>query len=49
MTKYSETTTAGALPTVNPMLDRQGIIDIQQTVRKVLIGRSVAACKRAAT
>src|SRR5438128_7128334 len=37
----AETTTAGGLPTVAPMLDRQGILDIQQTVRKVLIGRSV--------
>lgn len=39
----AESTTAGGQPAVIPMLDRQGILDIQQTVRKVLIGRSVAA------
>lgn len=39
----AETTTASALPTVTPMLEKQAIIDIQQTVRKVLIGKSVAA------
>lgn len=39
----AETTTAGGLPQVTAMLDREAIVDIQKTVRKVLIGRSVAA------
>ncbi len=39
----AETTTAGGLPSVVPMLRREEIIDIQRTVRKVLIGKSVAA------
>src|SRR5436305_9168072 len=33
----AESTTAGDLPTVNPLLDRAGILEIQRTVRKVLI------------
>jgi MoxR-like ATPase len=39
----AETTTAGDLPTVGPLLDRNGILAVQKTVRKVLIGRSVTA------
>jgi MoxR-like ATPase len=39
----AETTTAGDRPKIEPVLDREGILNIQRTVRKVLIGRSVAA------
>src|SRR2546427_205342 len=37
----AETTTAGELPTLEPLLDRDAILKIQKVVRKVLIGRSV--------
>jgi MoxR-like ATPase len=37
----AESTTAGDPPKLDPVLDRQAILDIQRTVRKVLIGRSV--------
>jgi MoxR-like ATPase len=39
----AETTTAGELPKIEAVLDREGILDIQRTVRKVLIARSVTA------
>jgi MoxR-like ATPase len=39
----AESTTAGELPQVQALLDREGILAIQRTVRKVLIGRSVTA------
>ena len=39
----AETTTAGDLPKIEAVLDREGILDIQRTVRKVLIARSVTA------
>jgi MoxR-like ATPase len=39
----AETTTAGELPKIEAVLDRDGILDIQRTVRKVLIARSVTA------
>jgi MoxR-like ATPase len=39
----AETTTAGDLPTLDPLLDRQGILSLQKVVRKVLVGRSVTA------
>src|SRR5437762_857512 len=39
----AETTTAGDLPKLEPLLDREGILSIQRTVRKVLIGRTVTA------
>jgi MoxR-like ATPase len=39
----AETTTAGELPQIEAVLDRDGILDIQRTVRKVLIARSVTA------
>ena len=39
----AETTTAGDLPKIDAVLDRDGILDIQRTVRKVLIARSVTA------
>jgi MoxR-like ATPase len=39
----AETTTAGELPTLKPLLDRPSILNIQKTVRKVLIGRTVTA------
>src|SRR5438105_8435386 len=35
----AETTTAGDLPTLEPVLSREGILGIQRTVRKVLIAR----------
>jgi MoxR-like ATPase len=39
----AETTTAGELPKIEAVLDQEGILDIQRTVRKVLIARSVTA------
>jgi MoxR-like ATPase len=39
----AESTTSGDLPTLEPVLDREGIVAVQRTVRKVLIGRSVTA------
>ena len=39
----AETTTAGDLPRIDAVLDRDGILDVQRTVRKVLIARSVTA------
>jgi MoxR-like ATPase len=39
----AETTTSGDMAKLNPILDRQGILVLQQIVRKVLIGRSVTA------
>jgi MoxR-like ATPase len=39
----AESTTAGDLPQIEAVLDREGILDIQRTVRKVLIARSVTA------
>ena len=39
----AESTTAGDLPNIEAVLDRDGILDIQRTVRKVLIARSVTA------
>jgi len=39
----AESTTAGDLPTIQAVLDREGILAIQKIVRKVLIARSVTA------
>jgi MoxR-like ATPase len=39
----AETTTAGDPPRVQPVLDREGILALQRTVRKVLISRPVIA------
>ncbi len=39
----AESTTAGDLPKIEAVLDRDGILEIQRTVRKVLIARSVTA------
>jgi MoxR-like ATPase len=39
----AESTTAGDLPKVNPVLDQAGILALQKTVRKVLVGRSVTS------
>jgi MoxR-like ATPase len=39
----AETTTSGDLPRLEPLLDRNGILGLQRIVRKVIIGRSVAA------
>jgi len=39
----AESTTAGDPPKIEAVLDREGILDIQRTVRKVLIARSVTA------
>ena len=38
----AEATTSGDMPTLQPILDRAVILQLQQTVRKVLIGRSVS-------
>jgi MoxR-like ATPase len=38
----AETTTSSDMPTLQPILDRAVILQLQQTVRKVLIGRSVS-------
>jgi MoxR-like ATPase len=39
----AEATTSSDMPTLQPILDRAVILQLQQTVRKVLIGRSVSA------
>src|SRR5439155_17008981 len=39
----AETTTTGELPQLAPLLDHSAIINLQKTVRKVLVGRSVTA------
>ena len=39
----AEATTSGGLPVLEPLFDRAEIINLQQTVRKVIVGRSVAA------
>ena len=39
----AEGTTSGDLPKLQPILDRDAIVHLQRTVRKVLIGRSVSA------
>jgi MoxR-like ATPase len=39
----AEATTGAGLPQLEPLLDRASIINLQQTVRKVIVGRSVAA------
>jgi MoxR-like ATPase len=39
----AESTTAGDLPKVSAVLDQNGILALQKTVRKVLVGRSVTA------
>jgi MoxR-like ATPase len=41
--KVAETTTSGELPKLQPILDRAGILRLQQVVLKVLVGRSVSA------
>jgi MoxR-like ATPase len=37
----AETTTSGEMAKIEPVLDREGILALQRTVRKVLVGRSV--------
>ena len=39
----AETTTAGELPKIGTVMDRESILDIQRTVRKVLVARPVTA------
>jgi len=39
----AESTTAGELPKINAVLDQAGILALQKTVRKVLVGRSVSS------
>jgi MoxR-like ATPase len=39
----AEATTSGDLPTLGALLDREDILNLQKIVRKVLVGRSVAA------
>jgi MoxR-like ATPase len=41
--QIAETTTAGDLPRLEPVLDRATIVEVQKVVRKVLIGRTVTA------
>jgi MoxR-like ATPase len=41
--QIAETTTAGDMPRLEPVLDRATIIEMQKVVRKVLIGRTVTA------
>ncbi len=38
-----ETTTGGDMPKLEPLLDQDAILDLQRTVRKVLVARSVTA------
>ncbi len=37
----AEMTTSGDIPKIEPVLNREGILALQRTVRKVLVGRSV--------
>ena len=39
----AENTTSGEAPTLEPLLDRAEIINLQRIVRKVLVGRSISA------
>jgi MoxR-like ATPase len=39
----AETTTTGELPLLEPLLDREAILNMQKIVRKVLVGRSVSS------
>ena len=39
----AETTTGGEMATLQPVLDRQTILEMQKVVRKVLVGRTVVA------
>jgi MoxR-like ATPase len=41
--EIAEATTTGELPSLDPLLDREMILSLQKTVRKVIVGRSVAA------
>ncbi len=41
--KVAETTTSGELPKLQPILDRNEIVRLQQVVLKVLVGKSVSA------
>jgi MoxR-like ATPase len=41
--QIAESTTSGEAPTLEPILDRAAILNLQKTVRKVLIGRSVTS------
>src|SRR5262245_37831322 len=41
--QIAESTTAGDPPKLDPVLNREGILAVQRIVRRVLIGRSVAA------
>lgn len=41
--QIAETTTSEGLPKLTPILDREDILHLQQTVRKVLVTRSVSA------
>jgi MoxR-like ATPase len=41
--QIAETTTSEGLPKLDALLDREDIVNLQQIVRKVLIGRSVTA------
>src|SRR3954454_7142302 len=41
--QIAESTTAGDLPKIEPVLDRATIVEMQKVVRKVLVGRTVTA------
>jgi MoxR-like ATPase len=41
--QIAESTTGGALPTIEAILDQEGILALQRTVRKVLVGRPIVA------
>ena len=41
--QIAESTTGGQVPKIEAVLDRAGILELQQVVRRVLIGRSVTA------
>ena len=42
----AETTTSGDQAELEPILDREGILNIQKVVRRVLVGRSVSRCRQ---
>jgi MoxR-like ATPase len=41
--RIAETTTTGETPSLEPVLDRATILEVQRVVRKVLVGRTVTA------
>src|SRR5262249_44464471 len=41
--QIAETTTTGELPKLEPVIDKQLVLEVQKVVRKVLVGRTVSA------